>query len=284
MKGLAWDDNREDMEPLVKRLERHGVFVELTDDVDDFNARLGAESWDLILTDLVNAKTGVRGEEDPHAGLRAIYQANTYAKDAVIFLITHHMNVIGQGHVPLPPNVIAKSKSTYPEWLAMDIIHELRRQGVFVDRKRVFLIYGHDRKADGATGAVESYLSKHGVRVEKVAGANLTTELAAGLIDKMHRCAAILAICTPDDPAPMDGQRQPRQNVLLEVGMAMGLHRGLKRLVLLQKWGADDSERAYLPTDLSGVVTLRFATNVENAFNDLDAKLIALGVDIKSVR
>jgi predicted nucleotide-binding protein len=40
--------------------------------------------------------------------------------------------------------------------------------------------------------------------------------------------------------------------------MAMGFSEGFKRLVILQRWGAKPESQAKLPSDLGGILTLKF--------------------------
>lgn len=88
----------------------------------------------------------------------------------------------------------------------------------------------------------------------------------------MQEAAAFVAICTPDDGVFEDvssgkpSYSQPRQNVLLEIGMVLGLPRGVNRLIALHAWGNTVEEQARFPSDLSGLLTLR----VENGQVDWD--------------
>jgi predicted nucleotide-binding protein len=109
-----------------------------------------------------------------------------------------------------------------------------------------------------------------------ISGESLQTEILNGLLQRMNECSAFISICTPDDKAD-DGTYRPRQNVLLEMGMAMGLSRGLQRLVPLQRWGPEKQDQAVLPSDLGGIVALRFS-KVENQLDALRSKLEGLGV------
>jgi predicted nucleotide-binding protein len=64
----------------------------------------------------------------------------------------------------------------------------------------------------------------------------------------------------------MDRFFQQRQNVLLEIGMVLGLPRGVNRPIALHAWGNTVEEQARFPSDLSGLLTLR----VENGQVDWD--------------
>ncbi|MEL6232645.1 MAG: TIR domain-containing protein [Cyanobacteria bacterium J06627_3] len=81
--------------------------------------------------------------------------------------------------------------------------------------------------------------------------------ISEGLVDAMRSCGAFVAICTPDDQVA-DNWYQPRQNALLEIGIAMGLPNGFQRLVILQRAGAEPDKQAKLPSDLGGAFTLQF--------------------------
>ncbi|MFL5538475.1 MAG: TIR domain-containing protein, partial [Longimicrobiaceae bacterium] len=70
--------------------------------------------------------------------------------------------------------------------------------------------------------------------------------------------------------------KHPRQNVLLEIGMAMGLSRGLERLIVLKH------RDATLPSDLGGVLTLNFDDDVSATFPELETRLRELGIDFSA--
>ena len=61
--------------------------------------------------------------------------------------------------------------------------------------------------------------------------------------------------------------------------MALGLSYGLHRLTIMQKWGPRNSNKALLPSDLDGVVTIRFEGSIESKFPELETRLKMLGVD-----
>jgi predicted nucleotide-binding protein len=168
--------------------------------------------------------------------------------------------------------VVIKSKSTLPVWFAKDIVENLKQKGVYVKRSRVFVIYGSDRLNPGLRSDVVGWLSRHGIQADIIDPTTLKDQLLTGLIDRMQEAAAFVAICTPDDAVFEDGSSrkpsysQPRQNVLLEIGMVLGLPRGVNRLIALQAWGNTVEEQARFPSDLSGLLTLR----VENGQVDWD--------------
>src|SRR5262249_47454288 len=139
-------------------------------------------------------------------------------------------------------------------------------------------IYGRDKRADGARQDVEHFLRGKGVHVITLADAPLRAEIAQGLLNKMNGCGAVVAICTPDD---IIGEiHQPRPNVFMEIGLALGLSRGLQRLILLQKWGPDPKDQAALPSDLQGILRIQFKGEVSNIFDKLEEDLRGLGIEI----
>lgn len=279
MDALAWDD-----EPLgyIKNLAGHlkrlGIDVTICDDEDQFIHALHdpTKKWDFVITDLVKANSPAFLEDDPRIGA-GIAQ---HVKDIPVFLVTQHYSRFDPEKLGIPSHVVMRSKSTHPGWQAADIRDELRRRGMFTGRNKVFLIYGHDRNTPGATRAVEEHLSFLGVEVVKIKPENLFSEIANGLVERMHDCGAIVAVCTPDDLVEDDQGKyyQPRQNVLMEIGVALGLARGMKRLTILQKYGAKPDEMARLPSDLGGVVPIRFDVGVEEKFDELESRLRKLGV------
>jgi predicted nucleotide-binding protein/MinD-like ATPase involved in chromosome partitioning or flagellar assembly len=163
----------------------------------------------------------------------------------------------------------------------IDDIHKVGRMyraSHDVDRKKVFLIYGHDKSAPGTTGILKNFLVKHGLEVVTLSGVDFNKEIAKGLIDKMNSSAAIIAICTPDDKKG-DGTFQPGQNVLLEIGMAMGLSKGVQKLTILQRWGVKEENQALLPPDLGGILTIKFEDSIEHKFDKIKKRLIDIGVE-----
>jgi len=280
MKALAWDDQPEYMELLATYLERIGVRLEIVTSEKAFvDSFFNEVAWDFVVTDLLLENSPVQGEGES-VGLHIARRVadSEKGRDLPIFMITEHYDRLNAKDMSLPSTVIVKSKSTYPGWMAGEIRQELGRRGLFVDQKKIFLIYGRDRNADGTRGRVEHFLRGKGVNVVTLGDSPLKVEITQGLITKMNECGAIVAICTPDDDAPEISQ--PRPNVFLEIGLALGLSRGLQRLILLQKWGPAKEEQAVLPSDLQGILTIRFEGDVENQFNKLEGDLRNLGIEL----
>ena len=274
MKALGWDDKPEEyFHALKQHLLRHNIDMEIVEDEDEFVTKFSENDWDFIVTDLIHENAPTPGDDD-RVGVRLAdgVAKSVKGKSMPIYVVTQHYDRLNLGDVALPPTAILKSKSTHAGWMAGEIYEDLIRQGVYVDRRKVFLIYGHDKNAMGAKGRVEYFLNQLGISVEVIAGGNLEVEIAHGLISKMNTCAAIVAICTPDDELK-NGSFHPRQNVLLEIGMAMGLSRGVNRLIILQKWGPREEDKAKLPSDLHGLIPIRFEGPVDDVFSKLEFRL-----------
>lgn len=143
--------------------------------------------------------------------------------------------------------------------------------------QRVFLVHGRD---ETAMLHVDRWLRK--MNLEPV---TLEGEHAAGsttVIEAFEACAAgcgtAIVLATADDRAPPQGGRgaflpRARQNVVLELGFFWGrLGRG--NVILL----IDHSLVNDFPSDLAGVLTVRFNGDVRPVFDQLRAKLQEVGV------
>lgn len=93
----------------------------------------------------------------------------------------------------------------------------------------------------------------------------------------MNNCGVIIALCTAEDQWKRDNTTHPRQNVMLEIGLAIGLWRGPERCIIRQQWGSGVDQQAVLPSDLGGLLTLRFETGVKECWNELRDRLKVLG-------
>jgi predicted nucleotide-binding protein len=281
MKALAWDDEPDGyLKDLAEHLADDDIDVVVCGDEKRFLRLLNDpnKKWDFVITDLVKANQPAVLEKDARVGADLAVRV----KDLPVFMITQHYNKVDPASLGIPSHVILRSKSTDAGWQAADICDELRRRGLFTNPRKVFLIYGHDRTAPGTTTAIEKHLKGLGVEIVKVMPETLFADIATGLVEKMHDCAAIIAVCTPDDHVlNSDGNYyQPRQNVLLEIGLALGLARGMTRLTIVQKYGTTVEKIARLPSDLGGMVPIRFKARVADKFEELDTRLRKLGVKL----
>jgi len=271
MRALAWDDvPKHYMNDVKLYLSDWGIDLTITEKEEEFARRWNTEGpWDFVITDLVKAPPLPGGKSDPLVGARISASINGAVP---VFLVTEQIELLKSETLGLPGGVVIKSKSTLPVWFAKDIVENLKQKGVYVKRSRVFVIYGSDRLNPGLRSDVVGWLSRHGIQADIIDPTTLKDQLLTGLIDRMQEAAAFVAICTPDDAVFEDGSSrkpsyfQPRQNVLLEIGMVLGLPRGVNRLIALQAWGNTVEDQARFPSDLSGLLTLR----VENGQVDWD--------------
>lgn len=198
----------------------------------------------------------------------------------IFVLSQEHSKITKDVYEQLPLNAVVRGKSDL-FWTAQYIREELERRGVYADRKKVFGIRSlKDQDVFRKfVEPVDNHLDTRGLKNVTINAGDLVAVILEGLLRKMNQCGAIVAVCTADD-LQADGTYHPRLNVLFEMGIALGLHRGLERLIVLQQWGSTEETRAVLPTDLGGVLTIRFRERVSETFDDLDSRLRALGMAI----
>jgi predicted nucleotide-binding protein len=263
----------------LKRLDENIIF-EVMDDQGDFIESFGKRKPEFVVTDLAEQNLDT-GEFDMQVGANI---ATHCAQHVPVYVVTGHYEAIAPGRLGIPDQVQIKSKTLHPSWMATSILEDLKRRGVYVDSKKVFVIYGHDAAMEGLTVEVANYLRSLGLDVDWIRDGNLGTQVLTGLLDKMNSCAAFVAICTPDDKLDGGARFQPRANVLLEMGLAMGLSRGLERLVILQKWGDTVADQAALPSDFGGLIPVRVQVDLHSATTSLRNRLVDLGVNIKASR
>lgn len=283
MRALAWDDQPDGyMKDLADELRAFGIEVTVCGLEREFRKQFlhPEKKWDFVITDLMTGDSTAISENDAKTGVVIARRAAEAALP--VFMVTQHYTRFDPAALGIPPQVVIRSKSTDPGWQAGDIRDELVRRGLFTDPKRVFLIFGHDRSAEGTTAAVERHLRGQKVKVEKVTPDSLFSEINSGLIERMHDCRAIIAVCTPDDRVGTGAEvyYQPRPNVLYELGIALGLARGLERLTVLEKAGRAPDQKIQMPSDLRGILSVRFENSVDEVFGQLDARLVKLGVHV----
>jgi hypothetical protein len=287
MRGLAWDDET-GKNSYISRLKAAlgSAPFHISLDVEKTETRFlerfqrEEEQLDFVITDLQG-----RDESKPlEPGLTI---TRRLADRVQVIVVTNHSDRVDRNRLGIPQNVLIKSKDLLPNWMADEVVGDLRRLGIYFRSDRVFLIYGRDRQTPGLQGEVEHFLrdTLH-LEVEIIRGGNLKQEIFEGLLMRMAECGAFVVLCTPDDEVrTSDGALvccQPRQNVLLEMGLAAGLGRGIERLVILQKWGPELNQQAQFPSDLGGVVPIRMLGNFEHYQEQLKAELRKRGVGLKT--
>lgn len=276
MKALAWDDKPEYLEP-IKRLWRQRFRIDLEIEDDDTAFLLAADDehnhWDFLVVGLGGAQpTG--GGSHYYVGADLCHRLESrYPIYLVVPDLSHPM-----GGVTFSSSVVVKFKGLKRGWLAMDIINDLRLRGIYVDTRKVFVIYGHDSLADGATKAVEDFLTDElRLNVVRITPSRVKGALMSELLRGMQDAAAFVAICTPDDRT-VDGAAQVRQNVILEIGIAMGLARGSERLIMLQRAGDELEASVQMPSDMSGLMSLIFDRDIRETFPGLRQRMALLRV------
>ncbi len=280
MQALAWDDEPEEyFEDLKVHLASYGIQTEIVSDASSMPALLETKRWDLVITDVFDDKK-VAHERSPYG----VHIAKLVVeKELPLYVVSSAPTQEKIGD--LPSGVPIYSKRTPPGFVAYEICRDLRRRETWVDLQKVFLIYGHDRDSNDASQVIRAELTRWGLQTATISGDSMEGDIVTDLIDSMRDAAAIIAVCTPDDEVVDSTStvlyRQPRQNVLLEIGMAMGLTRRLKKLSFIQRWHAEDKNlQARLPSDLGGVVTMRFRYDVQEILPSLKQRLVDLGVGL----
>jgi CheY-like chemotaxis protein len=254
-RALAWDDRPEDLELLKEYLQKHHkIELEITHDEGYFLSIYKEQiSWDFLILD-------VYGPNGKKVGPKIAERIRQYNLEIPIVFLTTDDSIIINDEINTSQPVLMKSKGLTQGLLAYDIFHyieRIKKSRENYDYSKVFIIYGHGKQAGGFKDKVIARLKKYGVEPVLLSPEQIMNSIGEGLVNQMKSCGAFLAICTPDDKVD-DNWYQPRQNVLLEIGMAMGFSKGFKRLVILQRWGAEPEFQAKLPSDLGGILTLKF--------------------------
>jgi len=270
IRALAWDDEPETyFDNLATALDDLGIETVVERHYDQFIRRAVGETWDCVITDLVNEKSR-EGQAD-RTGERVARQftesADPVRRCTPIFILTNFTEYLDSsrfGH-----NVIIKSKALDSAWMAGEIRQELLERGVFTYPEKVFFAYGHDKAANQA---VAEFFTNRGITPLTIHPGLALPELVAGLLDMMKGASAVVAMCTPDDQ--VGRSRYPRPNVVMEIGLAVGIARSTRRLIVIQH------QDATLPSNLGGVLTLQYKTDVSETFTNLEERLRRLGVAI----
>src|SRR5262249_33899050 len=132
MRGLAWDDEpNEYVADLQEDLGKLGVHLEITSSEDDFASKFAHGNWDFIVTDLVEESIS-DPEGDSDRGVRIARR--TAAKGLPVFILTKFPQRITSEELDVPDSVIIRSKTTLPAWMAQQVIADLKKLGIFVNR------------------------------------------------------------------------------------------------------------------------------------------------------
>ena len=273
--GLAWDDDPRYMKDLAQYLEQLGIRLEVVRTANDFLSSFGTREWSFVVLDLLD-------ESEIPPKKRGIDLAKNVAMRAdpffPIFVITGEAALLQpELFEALPPNANVRYKiaDTYPmAWMIRD---ELRLRGVYTDPRKTFLVAPMELNQLSPEGIeLQKWLNDRGQNIEALNQRTLHEEIIRTLLEEMAASKAVIVLCTADDPWP-NQSRHPRQNVILELGIALGTGRGLKSLIILKQ------ENAVMPSDLGGVVTLNFEKSPSEIFEQLEQRLLTLGVDLSPV-
>jgi CheY-like chemotaxis protein len=272
--GLAWDDNPHYMEVLAENLGRLGIQMEVVRKSDEFQSRFDSGSWSFVVLDLFDESVEpprMRGSE------LARNVASARASDPFfpIFVLTGEAALLTpQLFDSLPSNVNVHYKISDPYPMALLIRDELRLRGAYTNPRKTFLVAPMINNRLSPEGLeIQTWLNVHGQDTKPLDEMAISGEIIRTLLEEMSECRAIVVLCTADDTWH-NQTRHPRQNVILELGIALGAGGGLRRLIIIKQ------QTAEIPSDLGGVVTLNFRNSPSEIFKQLEDRLSRLGVDL----
>ncbi len=151
--------------------------------------------------------------------------------------------------------------------------------------RQIFVVHGHD---NDARDELELFLHRLGLQpfilMRTSGGGQTIIDALEGQIGRDHTTDFGIALFTPDDAATTSSsggqvinERRARQNVVLETGMLLAsLTRD--RMAILVKGDVA------LPSDLQGVIQLRFVNNVHEIGAKLVDRLQKAGIPIEPAR
>lgn len=268
MRALGWDDNPEEyFEQLKEHLQDLNIDLTIFDSEKECAGRLSKEpqNWDVLITDFLNESAP--GDEQVGARLSKLARAH----DIPAYMITHHYN---RTEMNIGDEVVVKSKRTPAVYVANEIKRDLVQRGAFRKRDTVGILYGRNLQA---RRSLEKFL-----RSELKLNVELVTEnvpessaITTTLKEKFHSCAAVIAICSGDDEiddAELGTIFQPRQNVMLEMGLVLGFNDGEQRLITIKE------EKATIPSNVRGRLALTYSGNIDEAFPALAERLQERGI------
>lgn len=146
---------------------------------------------------------------------------------------------------------------------------------VHTANNKVFVVYGHDTESREQLELVLRRMKLEPVILQNlpIAGDTIIEKLEAN-IDVRYACVLL----TPDDEGYATGQSKDkkfraRQNVILELGMFL-VRLGRKRVAILHKGNLE------LPSDISGLIYIKFNKRVDEIRERLGAELQEAGFPI----
>jgi predicted nucleotide-binding protein len=140
---------------------------------------------------------------------------------------------------------------------------------------KVFIVYGHDIECREQLELLLRRMKLEPVILQNlpIAGDTIIEKLEAN-IDVRYACVLL----TPDDEGhpvgePKDKKLRARQNVILELGMFL-VRLGRKRVAILHRGNLE------LPSDISGLIYIKFNKRVDEVKERLGAELQEAGFPI----
>jgi predicted nucleotide-binding protein len=149
------------------------------------------------------------------------------------------------------------------------------KEVVSQSNNKVFIVYGHDIECREQLELLLRRMKLEPVILQNlpIAGDTIIEKLEAS-IDVRYACVLL----TPDDEGypvgePKEKKLRARQNVILELGMFL-VRLGRKRVAILHKGSLE------LPSDISGLIYIRFNKRVDEVKERLGAELQEAGFPI----
>jgi len=149
------------------------------------------------------------------------------------------------------------------------------RELVSPSNNKVFIVYGHDIECREQLELLLRRMKLEPVILQNlpIAGDTIIEKLEAN-IDVRYACVLL----TPDDEGhpigqPREKKLRARQNVILELGMFL-VRLGRKRVAILHKGNLE------LPSDISGLIYIKFNRRVDEVKERLGAELQEAGFPI----
>lgn len=125
---------------------------------------------------------------------------------------------------------------------------------------RVFL--GHGRSSLEWMSVERLLRIEHGLDVEAFETETRTSQHIVDVLKTMlDRCSMAVIVCTAED-LTNEGVARARQNVIHEAGLFQG-RLGFERVILIEQDGIEE------PSNLAGLLTIRFHSKVEESFYEL---------------
>ena len=294
MKGLAWDDRpgsgMERLRDALHRISDGSMDLHVFSNQEDFALALSKRSYDYYVVDMFEGAQSSDPEASIHkestipSGVGIIENLLTIPQVATgerpVYVYSNDPNGSYEQVKRFRQGIVVKDKKARVIWTAREILQDLKNRGVFVDKSRCFLVFANHERTRAEE--LEKYLIAGGFTVDKIDAGNVTRGLLTEITQRMNSSGAIIAVCTADDHWRRDNTAHPRQNVVLEIGMAVGLARGPERLIILQQSNPSSvEETSQIPSDIRELLTLQFISDISEKHEELLMKLEAIGCESK---